>query len=200
MKKPACRFCSGNIHAAHNPWETGKTRARVHPAWGARVDCLVCGTTGTSCGIWARRAPVPILPPSAQRCPATADMARYDWVVDNLHTHWSLDVCHLVASGAIALCGHGAAPREAAAGVPERSHPSACLSFYAKHGSWLNQVELWFSVLAVAFSSEAISVQLMISKPVCLTILKSTIPITPSVSLDVYGATWCERHLVVDAS
>jgi hypothetical protein len=26
-------------------------------------------------------------------------MARYDWVVDNLNTHWSLDVCRLVAQG-----------------------------------------------------------------------------------------------------
>ena len=24
-------------------------------------------------------------------------MKRYDWVMDNLHTHWSLDVCRLVA-------------------------------------------------------------------------------------------------------
>jgi hypothetical protein len=25
-------------------------------------------------------------------------MKRYDWVMDNLNTHWSLDVCRLVAS------------------------------------------------------------------------------------------------------
>jgi hypothetical protein len=24
-------------------------------------------------------------------------MNRYDWVVDNLNTHWSLDVCRLIA-------------------------------------------------------------------------------------------------------
>ena len=30
-----------------------------------------------------------------QQLPA---MARYDWVVDNLNTHWSLDVCELVAT------------------------------------------------------------------------------------------------------
>jgi hypothetical protein len=29
-----------------------------------------------------------------QQLPA---MQRYDWVVDNLNTHWSLDVCRLVA-------------------------------------------------------------------------------------------------------
>ena len=50
----------------------------------------------------------------------------------------------------------------------------------------------------VAFSSEAISVQLTISKPVCLTILKSTIPITPiRIAGRIRGNPWCERHLVV---
>jgi DDE superfamily endonuclease len=39
------------------------------------------------------------------------DMHRYDWVVDNLNTHWSLAVCRLVAQ----WC--------AAPGIPERSMP-----------------------------------------------------------------------------
>jgi hypothetical protein len=51
------------------------------------------------------------------------NMQRYDWVVDNLNTHWSLEVSR-------ALCGEGPAPRCAAACLPERSDPYACLPLY----------------------------------------------------------------------
>ena len=39
----------------------------------------------------------------------------------------------------------------AATCLPERSDPSACLPLSPKHGSWLNQVEVWLSVLARRF-------------------------------------------------
>ena len=68
-----------------------------------------------------------------QQLPA---MQRYDWVVDNLNTHWSLDGLpsrRPVVSRA--LCRQGPAARRAAAGVPERSDPSACLPLYAQ--AWL---------------------------------------------------------------
>ena len=40
-------------------------------------------------------------------------MQRYDWVVDNLNTHWSLDVCRLVAPG----CDVPFVPKALARGV-----------------------------------------------------------------------------------
>jgi hypothetical protein len=79
-------------------------------------------------------------------------MQRYDWVVDNLNTHWSLEVCQLVAQ----WCAVPFIPKELQRGVQRRAFlcdptHKHVFHFTPKHGSWLNQVELWFSVLARRF-------------------------------------------------
>ena len=79
-------------------------------------------------------------------------MKRDDWVVDNLNTHWSLDVCRLVAT----WCKVPFVPEDLRQGEQRRaflrnaSHQHV-FHFTPKHGSWLNQVELWFSVFARRF-------------------------------------------------
>lgn len=79
-------------------------------------------------------------------------MKRYDWVMDNLNTHWSLDVCRLVAR----WCKIPFEPEKLKKGVQRRaflSHPTHrhVFHFTPKHGSWLNQAELFFGVLQRRF-------------------------------------------------
>lgn len=74
---------------------------------------------------------------------------KYHWVLDNLNTHWSLEVCALFAR----LNGIKYEPknlkrgRERIAFLTDPSHTHV-IHDTPKHGSWLNQVEIWFSVLA----------------------------------------------------
>jgi transposase len=98
-----------------------------------------------------RKAPdfVAHLQQAYQRLPR---MTRYDWVMDNLNTHWSLDVCRLVAR----WCKVPFEPSKLKKGPQRRaflsdpSHPHV-FHFTPKHGSWLNQAELFFGVLQRRF-------------------------------------------------
>jgi transposase len=79
-------------------------------------------------------------------------MTRYDWVMDNFNTHWSLDVCRLVAR----WCKVPFEPHTLKKGPQRRaflSDPSHLHVFHftPKHGSWLNQAELFFGVLQRRF-------------------------------------------------
>jgi hypothetical protein len=79
-------------------------------------------------------------------------MRRYDWVVDKLHTPWSLEVCRLVAQGchvpSVANARRRGVQRRAFLSDPSHRHVVPCTP---KHGAWLNQVELWLSGLARRF-------------------------------------------------
>jgi transposase len=80
------------------------------------------------------------------------DMKRFDWVVDNLNTHWSLEVCPQVAQ----WCDLEIDRKQLRTGAQRRafltneSHKHV-FHFTPIHGSWLNQVELFFSVLSRRF-------------------------------------------------
>ena len=79
-------------------------------------------------------------------------MKRFDWVVDNLNTHWSLDVCRWVAQRSDIPCDRDALQtgqlRREFLRDPRHKH---VFHFTPIHGSWLNQVELFFSVLSRRF-------------------------------------------------
>jgi DDE superfamily endonuclease len=84
-----------------------------------------------------------------QQLPA---MQRYDWVVENLKTHWSLAVCRVVAPWGHVPC----VAKDLRRGVQRRAFlsaptPTHVFHFTPKHGSWLNHVAVWLSVLARRF-------------------------------------------------
>jgi len=70
-----------------------------------------------------------------------AAMQHEDWVVDNLNTHWSLEVCRVVA----AWCELPFGPKGLQRGGQRRAFLSDpthkhVLHFTPKHGAWLKQV------------------------------------------------------------
>ena len=75
-------------------------------------------------------------------------MKRFDWIVDNLNTHWSLEVCQWVAQRGripfVAKALQTGQERRKFLSDPRHKH---AFHFTPIHGSWLNQVELFFSVL-----------------------------------------------------
>lgn len=80
------------------------------------------------------------------------DRSRIAWVVDNLNTHWSLEACRVLAR----LRGVALAPRRLRTGTERKAFLTDpdhryWFAFTPKHGSWLNQVELWFGVLSRRF-------------------------------------------------
>lgn len=73
---------------------------------------------------------------------------KFHWVMDNLNTHWSLPVCRLFARlNQVKFhkksLKHG---KQRRAFLTDLSHRHV-IHFTPKHGSWLNQVEMWFGVL-----------------------------------------------------
>jgi transposase len=74
---------------------------------------------------------------------------RFHWVLDNLNTHWTFELCQYLGklSGVPverAALRTGEARR---AFLTEPAHAHV-VHFTPKHGSWMNQIEIWFSVLS----------------------------------------------------
>ena len=142
--------------APTKPAQKGRRERREHEyiRHGTRVliNSLAVATGHIAWTIGAtRKAPdfVAHLKHASQRLPR---MNHYDWVMDNLNTHWSLDVCRLVAR----WCGLPFEPNKLKKGPQRRaflSDPSHrhVFHFTPKHGSWLNQAELFFGTLQRRF-------------------------------------------------
>lgn len=77
------------------------------------------------------------------------DVKRFHWVMDNLNTHWTFELCQYL--GKLSGVWDGRPPlrtgaqRRAFLADPTHKH---AVHFTPKHGSWLNQVEIWFGVLS----------------------------------------------------
>jgi hypothetical protein len=74
---------------------------------------------------------------------------RFHWVMDNLNTHWTFELCEYLGKlsdvwQARPSLRTGAQRR---AFLTDASHKHV-IHFTPKHGSWMNQIEIWFGVLS----------------------------------------------------
>jgi hypothetical protein len=82
---------------------------------------------------------------------AFPDIKKFHWVMDNLNTHWTLELCRYLAREEAEAVWDARPPlrtgaqRRAFLQDPAHKH---VVYFTPKHGSWLNQIEIWFGVLA----------------------------------------------------
>jgi len=77
------------------------------------------------------------------------DAEQIHFVMDNLNTHWSHDACRVVAAASDVVYD----PKLHETGAPRRAflmsaEKRVVFHFTPKHASWLNQIEIWFSVLS----------------------------------------------------
>src|SRR2546422_1052218 len=112
------------------------------------INALAVATGQRAWTIGATRKATDFVAHLNEACHRFPGMQRYDWVMDNLNTHWSLDVCRLVAR----WCKVPFEPQRLNTGPQRRAFlndPSHrhVFHFTPKHGSWLNQAELFFRVL-----------------------------------------------------
>jgi len=138
--------------APTKPAQAGRRERREHEyiRHGTRVliNSLAVATGQIAWSIGTTRTAtdfVTHLQQASQRLPR---MERYEWVMDNLNTHWSLAVCRLVAR----WCALPFEPHKLKKGPQRRAFlcdPSHrhVFHFTPKHGSWLNQAEVFFGVL-----------------------------------------------------
>jgi len=82
---------------------------------------------------------------------AFPQVRKFHWVMDNLNTHWTFALCRYLAREEGEAVWQGrprlrtGAQRRAFLQDPAHKH----VGYYTpKHGSWLNQVEIWFGVLS----------------------------------------------------
>lgn len=76
------------------------------------------------------------------------NVRRFHWVMDNLNTHWTFALCRYLGrlSGLWdeRPCLRTGKQRRAFLADPAHKH---VIHYTPKHGSWMNQIEIWFGVL-----------------------------------------------------
>ena len=93
-RRPACKSSNASTPRNRSTGQAGETRVRVYPPW--HPGLLItrsCVPTGEVVWDLGPTRPVQDFAAHLRHVPRSSPTRGFDWVVDNLNTHWSLDVC-----------------------------------------------------------------------------------------------------------
>ena len=125
-----------------------REQAYIRHGTRVRIHALAVGTGQMAWTMGATRKATDFVAHLPQAYPRWPGMPRYDWVLDNFHTPWSLDVCRVGARWCQVPCEphkrNTGPQRRALLNDPRHGHVLHCTP---NHGAWLHQVEVFFGVL-----------------------------------------------------
>ncbi|MCL6546377.1 MAG: transposase [Bryobacteraceae bacterium] len=139
-------------HEATKPLQPGKPAWREFEHLRHGTRCLIVSpivATGHVLGdVLAQRTSADFCQHIRHVARRFPELKRFHWVMDHLNTHWSLELCRTIAelSGVPFEPQHLLTGRERRAFLTRSEHRHV-IQYTPKHGSWLNQIEIWFGML-----------------------------------------------------